>query len=110
MSSLSIGELSERSGRTASAIRYYESIGLLPPAARESGRRRFPPETVRTLHVIETARRAGLHLDEIKALLGGGPLAPIAARHLQELDAQRAWLEHATSCTCAALDDCALFA
>ena len=60
MSSLSIGEVARRSGKAASAIRYYESIGLLPTAQRESGRRLFPEATVRTLHVIDTARNAGL--------------------------------------------------
>jgi MerR family transcriptional regulator, redox-sensitive transcriptional activator SoxR len=111
MSSLSIGELVRRSGRAASAIRYYESIGLLPAAERENGRRRFPENAVRTLRVIETARRAGLSLDDIKALLDGDArLDVIAARKLESLDAQRAWLEHAARCTCAPLDDCALFA
>jgi MerR family redox-sensitive transcriptional activator SoxR len=112
MSSLSIGEVSRRSGKAASAIRYYESIGLLPPARREHGGRRFfPEETVRTLHVIDTARGAGLTLEEIRVLLEGGePLHVIAARRLAALDAQRTWLEHASACTCVDLDDCALFA
>jgi MerR family redox-sensitive transcriptional activator SoxR len=111
MSDLSIGEVARRSGKAASAIRYYESIGLLPPALRKSGRRFFPAETVRALHVIDTARSAGLTLEEIKALLAGGePLHAIAARRLTALDAQRTWLVHATACTCVELDDCALFA
>ena len=112
MSSLSIGELARRSGRAASAIRYYESIGLLPQARRESGgRRRYPEGAVRTLHVIDTARRAGLALEEIKALLSGETrLDTIAARRLDDLDAQRAWLAHAAECTCVDLDECALFA
>jgi MerR family redox-sensitive transcriptional activator SoxR len=111
MSSLSIGEVARRSGKAASAIRYYESIGLLPPAQRAGGRRFFPAETVRTLHVIDTARSAGLSLEEIKSLLAGGePLRAIAARRLAELDAQRMWLVHAADCACVELDDCALFA
>ena len=111
MSSLSIGELARRSGRAASAIRYYESIGLLPTAERESGRRRFPESALRTLHVIETARRGGLSLDEIKALLAGDTqLRAIASTRLEAVETQRAWLEHAAHCTCVALDDCALFA
>jgi MerR family redox-sensitive transcriptional activator SoxR len=111
MSSLSIGELARRSGRAASAIRYYESIGLLPTAARESGQRRFPESALRTLHVIETARRGGLSLEEIKALLGGDTkLHAIASNRLEALETQRAWLEHAAGCTCVALDECALFA
>jgi MerR family redox-sensitive transcriptional activator SoxR len=112
MSSLAIGEVARRSGRAASAIRYYESIGLLPRAARDaSGRRRYPEEVVRTLAVIETAQRAGLALDEIKALVAGAePLRVIAARKLPELEAQRVWLEHAARCTCTVIRDCALFA
>ena len=111
MSSLSIGEVARRSGKAASAIRYYESIGLLPPARRENGRRFFPEDTVRTLHVIDTARGAGLTLDEIATLLAGGDsLRAIAARRLAALDAQRIWLGHAADCTCVGLDDCALFA
>jgi MerR family transcriptional regulator, redox-sensitive transcriptional activator SoxR len=111
MSSLSIGEVARRSGKAPSAIRYYESIGLLPVARRESGRRFFPEETVRTLHVIDTARGAGLTLEEIRVLLAGGePLRKIAARRLAALDAQRTWLAHAADCRCVELDDCALFA
>jgi len=111
MSSLSIGEVARRSGKAASAIRYYESIGLLPPARRDGGRRVFPAETVRTLHVIDTARNAGLTLEEVKTLLAGSePLREIAARRLAALDAQRRWLAHAVDCTCVDLDDCALFA
>jgi MerR family transcriptional regulator, redox-sensitive transcriptional activator SoxR len=111
MSSLSIGEVARRSGKAASAIRYYESIGLLPAAQRASGRRFFPAETVRTLHVIDTARTAGLTLEEIKTLLGGGePLRAIAARRLAALDEQRTWLAHAADCLCVELDECALFA
>jgi MerR family redox-sensitive transcriptional activator SoxR len=108
---MSIGEIALRSGKAASAIRYYESVGLLPPAQRVSGRRFFPEDTVRTLQVIDTARGAGLTLAEIKSLLAGGePLHAIAARRLATLDAQRAWLLHAAGCTCVDLDDCALFA
>ena len=63
------------------------------------------------LHVIDTARTAGLTLDEIRILLADGEqLGAIAARRLAALDAQRTWLAHAVDCTCVDLDDCALFA
>jgi MerR family redox-sensitive transcriptional activator SoxR len=116
---LSIGELARRSGKAASAIRYYESIGLLPPPARVSGRRRYPSETVRSLAVVETAQRAGLTLDEIKLLLeggGGDDLRAVAERKLPELEALiaraelvRDWLEHAARCECPDLESCPLF-
>ena len=118
-SRLSIGEVAERTGKAPSAIRYYESVGLLPAPERESGRRRYPPETVRTLAVIETAQHAGLALDEIRLLLdapGGERLREIAERKLPELDAlieraqnTRRWLAAAAECRCPDLDDCCLF-
>jgi MerR family redox-sensitive transcriptional activator SoxR len=109
MSSLSIGEVARRSGKPASAIRYYEAIGLIPSAARVSGKRRYDPEVVRTLAVIDTAQRAGLTLAEIRELLDGTPLRELASRKLPALRHAVAWLEHAERCGCAAIDACALF-
>ena len=64
-----IGELARRAGLRPSAIRYYESIGLLPEPPRVAGQRRYPPQAQRTLSVIGAAQRAGLSLDEIRELL-----------------------------------------
>lgn len=121
---LQIGEVVRRTGKAASAIRYYEEIGVVAPAARISGRRRYPPEVVRQLAVIETAKRAGLSLEEIRLLLQASPddrrstdrLREVAERKLPELNeaivrAQvvRGWLEDAARCECPTLDDCPLF-
>jgi len=121
---LSIGEVSRAAGKAASAIRYYEEIGLLPEPVRVSGRRRYPPEVVRTLAVIETAQRAGLTLPEVRLLLESSPgdraaierLRDVAVRKLPELRAQiertelvHGWLEAAARCDCPTLDDCPLF-
>jgi MerR family redox-sensitive transcriptional activator SoxR len=121
---LSIGEVVRRSGKAASAIRYYEEIGLLPEPLRVSGRRRYPREVVRTLAVIETAQRAGLTLDDIRLLLQASAddqvatdrLREVAERKLPELVALakrielvRGWFEDAARCVCPALDDCPLF-
>ena len=116
---LTIGELAELTKRRASSIRYYEEIGLLPEPARVSGQRRYGPESVRTLAVIDTAQRGGLTLNEIKPLLAGRPseeLRSIAAQKLPEVDALleraaivRRWLEVAARCECPSLDDCCLF-
>ena len=69
MEELSIGEVARRTGLRTSAIRYYESIKLLPPPRRVSGQRRYPPETVQTLEFVQTARRIGFSLTEIQSLL-----------------------------------------
>jgi MerR family transcriptional regulator, redox-sensitive transcriptional activator SoxR len=120
---LSIGEVARRSGRAASAIRWYEEVGLLPPAVRRGGRRHYPPEILRTLAVVDTAQRAGLGLDEVRVLLDAPQgekaterLREVAERRLPELVASieraevvRGWLEDAARCCCPTLDDCPLF-
>jgi DNA-binding transcriptional MerR regulator len=121
---LTIGDLARRTGRRASSIRYYESIGLLPRPPRVSGRRRYSPETIRTLAVLETAQRAGLSLAEIGTLLEARPDDASAIERLRELAERRLpevraliertqlverWLESASECTCPSLDDCPLF-
>jgi MerR family redox-sensitive transcriptional activator SoxR len=122
---LSIGELARRTGRRASAIRYYEEIGLLPKPIRISGQRRYDHGAVRNLAVIDTCQRAGLPLDDIRLLLEAAPgqdtaavqqLRRVAERTLPELAASikravlvRRWLEAAAHCECPSLDDCCLF-
>jgi len=121
---LFIGEVARRAGIRPSAIRYYESIGLLPEPERISGRRRYPTKIVRTLSIISAAQRAGLSLDDVGELLrasdaNGGVserLRTIAQRKLPEIDALierarlvRGWLEAAADCRCPTLEDCPLF-
>ena len=121
---LLIGEVARRAGLRASAIRYYESIGVLPEPQRVSGRRRYPGEVLRTLSVIGAAQRAGLSLDEVRVLLAASDgkgavserLRAIAQRKLPEVDALierahlvRSWLEAAADCRCPTLEACPLF-
>ena len=89
-----------------------------------AGRRVYGPDTLRTLAVIETGQRAGLTLEEIKALLAASPddtaaidrLREVAERKLPEITALiersllvREWLECAARCECPSLDQCPLF-
>jgi MerR family redox-sensitive transcriptional activator SoxR len=119
-----IGEVAEEAGITVSAIRFYERNGLLPKAERASGMRRFAPDTVRRLRVIDIAKQAGFSLDEIRGLLDsidrGAPaheeLQALAGRKLPEMDAlieraraMRDWLSVASVCGCESLEDCGLF-
>jgi MerR family redox-sensitive transcriptional activator SoxR len=121
---LTIGKLADRFGLNTSAIRYYERVGVLPEPARQSGQRRYGPDAVRRLEVLEVAKRAGFTLDETRVLLrsaeAGTPafeaLRDLAARKLPEVEAlitraqeMRAWLLTATDCSCTSLDVCALF-
>jgi MerR family redox-sensitive transcriptional activator SoxR len=121
---LTIGQVAREVGLNTSAIRYYERVGVLPEPERVSGQRRYTAETVRQLHVIDVAKRAGFSLDDARLLLagtdGGDPayaqLRELAQRKLPEVEAlisraqaMRNWLSTASGCNCETLDVCALF-
>ena len=63
-----ISEVAERAGLRPSALRYYESVGLLPPPMRIHGRRSYGPEVLMLLAGIGVAQRAGFKVEEIKQL------------------------------------------
>lgn len=66
-----VGELADRSGLSASTLRYYEKLGLLRPASRNaSGYREYTKETLDQLALIQRAKELGFSLREIRALLG----------------------------------------
>ena len=68
--SVSIGELSRRTGVNIETIRYYERIKMLPaPPRTSSGRRVFGPAETRSLAFIRRSRELGFTLAEIRALL-----------------------------------------
>jgi MerR family transcriptional regulator, redox-sensitive transcriptional activator SoxR len=66
---MTIGELAERGGVRTSTLRYYEDEGLLRPATRVSGQRRYDESSVEALTVIRFCRTLGFSLDEIRTLL-----------------------------------------
>jgi DNA-binding transcriptional MerR regulator len=69
---LPIDEVARRLDLRASAIRYYESLGLVLPTTRQAGRRWYGPAEVRRLAVIGYWQRAGLMtLEEIRHVLDG---------------------------------------
>ena len=122
MGTLAIGEVARRAGISASAIRYYERAGLVPEATRVGGKRRYEPKVWRRLALIEAAKRAGLTIAEIRALLHGYPdeasaserWRSLASRKLEEVDElmarlgqMRVLLAEALRCDCASLEECA---
>ncbi len=65
-----IGELTERAGVTQRTVRYYESIGLLPPGEREGhGQHYYSEETLARLRKIDQLKQLGLSLDEIRDVI-----------------------------------------
>jgi MerR family redox-sensitive transcriptional activator SoxR len=71
MPELTISQVARRVGLQASAIRYYEQIGLLPHAQRVNGQRRYDATTLYRLAIIQKARQLGFTLDEIRHLFFG---------------------------------------
>ena len=65
-----IGELAERAEVTPRTVRYYESIGLIPPGEREgSGQHYYTEEAVARLRKIDQLKQLGLSLDEIRDVI-----------------------------------------
>ena len=85
---LTIGELARRAGVTASALRYYEELGLLAPPARVSGQRRYPESAARLVAAILLYSDAGFTLAEQKALMAPRNRRQLMERKLAELDEQ----------------------
>jgi MerR family transcriptional regulator, redox-sensitive transcriptional activator SoxR len=96
MSPWSISQIAQKLGLRASAIRYYEQIGILQPARRVSGQRRYDETVLYRLAVLRKAQQAGFTLDEVRQLFFGFSAAmPVSKRwkkiaelKLEELDAQ----------------------
>jgi MerR family redox-sensitive transcriptional activator SoxR len=125
MELLTIGELGARSGLAPSALRFYESQGLLP-AERSAGRqRRYPRSALRRLAFIRSAQRVGLSLDEVREALAGLPdtRTPTVAdwrrlsagwqrrldERIAELELLRDSLTSCIGCGCLSLRRCALY-
>lgn len=73
---MDIGEVAARSGLPASALRYYEEIGLIRSVGRRGLRRQFDPDVVLKLSLIELGKAAGFTLDEVAGMFGSdGALA-----------------------------------
>jgi len=118
---LTISEVASQIGLRPSAIRYYEQIGILPPAQRVSGQRRYDVTVLHRLIVIQRARQTGFTLGEIKELFfwfrAGTPPSvrwqKLKRRKIVELDAMlehiqtmRAVVEQQGTCRCTALEEC----
>jgi DNA-binding transcriptional MerR regulator len=84
VSSYTIGEVAGRSGFSASALRYYEGIGLVEPATRTAaGYRLYDDDTLARLGFIARAKALGCSLEEITDLVGiwdGARCGPVQKR------------------------------
>ena len=93
MPELTISEVARQVGLQASAIRYYEQIGLLPRAQRVNGQRRYDATTLYRLAIIQRARQLGFTLSEIRHLFFGFRVmlvaSPLHSRNLSDYAANQ---------------------
>ncbi len=121
MTELTIGEVALQAGIRASAIRYYESVGLLPLPLRVSGQRRYQVGILRRLAFIQAAQAVGFSVAEMQTLFheldGDAPLSTrwqsLAKQKLAEVDtlmqraqSMRQMLKQGLHCSCSDLEQC----
>jgi MerR family redox-sensitive transcriptional activator SoxR len=80
---IGIGEAARILGMAPSAIRFYESEGLIAPPPRHDGHRRYGPEALRALAFIAIGRELGLSVAAIREALH-----PVPGRWSEVIDAQ----------------------
>ncbi len=122
---LSIGEVAERTGVAPSALRFYEAEGLIRSDRSEGGQRRFHREMLRRVAFVRVAQRVGLSLQDIRAALsllpeGRTPTKQDWARlsrawrprldeQIAVLERLRDQLDSCIGCGCLSLKRCSLY-
>lgn len=110
---MNIGQAAKLSGIPAKTIRYYESVGLIPPASRtDSGYREYRQADVSVLKFVERARGLGFSIHDVSKLLSlwhnkarkSAQVKALAERHIKaielkirELETMQAALNHLVS-------------
>jgi MerR family redox-sensitive transcriptional activator SoxR len=121
---LTIGEVAGRSGVAASALRFYEQLGLITSERAGSGHRRYPRPVLRRIAFIVYAQRVGLSLEEIGRELAKLPANSAPTRRdwarlstewssridarISELERLKVGLTECIGCGCLSLDRCRL--
>lgn len=122
---LTIGALAARCGIATSAVRFYESRGLIESLRTGGNQRRYPRAAIRRVAVIRAAQSVGLTLEEIGAALATLPDGRTPAkrdwarlsrawqgrleRQIADLERLRDQLSSCIGCGCLSLKSCALF-
>ncbi|UWS77654.1 helix-turn-helix domain-containing protein [Pseudophaeobacter sp. TrK17] len=120
MKLIDIGEVSRQAGIPASALRYYEEIGLISSVARHGLRRQFEPDVLLQLALISMGKAAGFSLEDISAMFGPGGKPDLPRkdlhdradeldRHIAELTALRDTLRHVADCPAPSHMECPTF-
>ena len=111
----SIGHIAKETNKSVSAIRYYETLGLIGSAERIGGKRRFAPSTIGRINFIRRAQETGFSLDEIGSLLDDavGGWRDLVDTKIAELHGRREQIEamldvliEIRKCGCEAVGTC----
>ncbi|MFD8750422.1 MerR family transcriptional regulator [Kitasatospora sp. NPDC059577] len=114
---MTIGQLAEITDVPASAIRFWERHGLLPPPERQSGQRRYPPQAAERIVLLRKFQQAGLSLAEVREFQQDQPrrqamirakVAEIEQR-MVDLDHAHQLLTHALQCSKTDIVSCPTF-
>lgn len=122
---LTIGELADRSGVATSALRFYESRGLIESERTDGNQRRFTRATLRRVALIRAGQEVGLTLSELGEALETLPHGRTPTKsdwqrlsrswrsqldtQIEELIALRDELTDCIGCGCLSLKSCAIF-
>ncbi|MGB8858967.1 MAG: redox-sensitive transcriptional activator SoxR [Ilumatobacteraceae bacterium] len=122
---LTIGQLATRAGIAASALRFYETQGLLHTTRADNNQRRYDRDALRRVAFIRAAQTVGLSLDEIRKAMDSLPegrtpthadwraLATAWKAQLDErvrlIERLRNDLESCIGCGCLSMEACALY-
>lgn len=116
-SGIGIGALAAQAGVQASAVRYYEELGLMPKPARLKGWRVYGMADIQRLKLIAAARKMGFSIRDLKRLAGAdreglraeaGERAALIRARSDELLAAATHLETLAQCECGANKNCVL--
>ena len=121
---LAIGELSARSGVSPSALRFYESRGLIASRRTSSNQRRYDRAVLRRIALIQAGRASGIPLKRIREALDTLPASRTPGRRdwerlsngwqrdldarIEGLTAIRDRLSTCIGCGCLSIDRCEL--
>ena len=118
---LTIGEVGERTGVATSALRFYDELGLVRPARRVGGQRRYGTDAVLTVGVIRFLGEVGFSLSEIKRFFASRARSPRAWRelaatkldqldaHIAQVQAARTAIDHSLKCPKDDILECPMF-
>lgn len=122
---LTIGELAARSGVATSALRFYETKGLISSERTDGNQRRYPRATLRRVALIRAGQEVGLSLAELAEALEHLPHDKTPTKsdwgrlskawqsrldaRIAEMVALRDELTDCIGCGCLSLKSCAIF-